>query len=234
MAVLKKGDKGPDVRLLQDRLVDLGFLTVLQQSTGPGVFGPQTEAALKRFQQSQGLGQSGRLTAETAAALAAPAPFTPPSLNATSKAVDTRLPTPGPGYVSYKAGTNGAHQYARASTILTIQGLGVAWQALFPTNPIQVGHLSLKGGAVFKPHKGHRTGLEADIRPFRKDGSLVGVRWNQSAYSQDLTLRFVRLVRNTAPGVRIFFNDPDIVALDLTERVKGHDDHLHLRFAETQ
>lgn len=229
MPTVKKGDKGPEVRLLQDRLIELGFMTVLQQSTGPGTFGNQTEAALKAFQKSQGLATSGQLTDETAAALATPKPIAAPPVSST--AVDTRLSSPGTGYVSYKAGVNGANQFGRASTIVAIQGLGAAWFALHPDVPMQIGHISLKGGAVFKPHKGHRKGIDVDVRPFRSDKALAPATWNSAKYSQELTLRFARLVTGTFPGVVIFFNDPDLIKLKLTKKLKGHDDHLHIRFA---
>lgn len=53
--VLKIGDKGPAVRVLQEALRDMGFpMLVLQSDTGvsgvDGAFGGQTETALKNFQ----------------------------------------------------------------------------------------------------------------------------------------------------------------------------------------
>lgn len=46
---------------IQDRLVELGFMTRTQVNTGYGTFGPQTEAAIKRFQQRNGIEQTGRV-----------------------------------------------------------------------------------------------------------------------------------------------------------------------------
>jgi len=46
---------------IQDRLVELGYLTRGQVNTGYGTFGSQTEAAVKQFQARNGLQQSGRV-----------------------------------------------------------------------------------------------------------------------------------------------------------------------------
>lgn len=58
-ANLDKGDRGAQVRKLQNMLVKLGFMTQAQMNTGPGIFGDKTEAALKRFQRSANLADDG-------------------------------------------------------------------------------------------------------------------------------------------------------------------------------
>lgn len=50
-AFLERGDRNGQVRKLQDALVALGYMTRAQVNTGPGVFGPRTENALKAFQR---------------------------------------------------------------------------------------------------------------------------------------------------------------------------------------
>ncbi|NMO18066.1 hypothetical protein HPC49_09990 [Pyxidicoccus fallax] len=47
--------EGPEVRKLQDALVKLGYMTQAQVNTGPGIFGPKTEAAVAKFQKDQGI-----------------------------------------------------------------------------------------------------------------------------------------------------------------------------------
>ena len=68
-AGLGKGDKGPKVKQLQDALVKLGYLTKAQAATGPGTFGAQTEAAVKKFQKDKKLPVTGFYGEQTAAAL---------------------------------------------------------------------------------------------------------------------------------------------------------------------
>ncbi len=46
---------------VQDRLVELGYMTRSQVNTGYGTFGPQTESALKRFQANNSIRQTGRV-----------------------------------------------------------------------------------------------------------------------------------------------------------------------------
>jgi peptidoglycan hydrolase-like protein with peptidoglycan-binding domain len=53
--VVKRGDRGQDVLALQQTLVSLGYLTDEQLATGPGIFGPQTQAALQEMQTSAGI-----------------------------------------------------------------------------------------------------------------------------------------------------------------------------------
>lgn len=62
---LKRGQRGRAVEGLQDKLIRLGLMTEAQQKTGPGIFGPRTESAVKKFQKSVGLSQSGRFDAVT-------------------------------------------------------------------------------------------------------------------------------------------------------------------------
>jgi surface antigen len=66
---LQRGSTGPAVQQLQDSLVKLGYLTQAQVQTGPGIFGPQTEAAVKRFQADHGVPQTGYFGPLTRAAM---------------------------------------------------------------------------------------------------------------------------------------------------------------------
>ncbi len=56
---LGEGAKGPQVKQLQDALVQLKYLTKEQVATGPGIFGPKTEAAVKKFQADHKLPTTG-------------------------------------------------------------------------------------------------------------------------------------------------------------------------------
>ncbi|XXF75210.1 N-acetylmuramoyl-L-alanine amidase [Myxococcaceae bacterium GXIMD 01537] len=68
-AGLRKGDTGPKVKQLQDALVKLGYMTKAQVATGPGTFGPKTEAAVKKFQADKKLPTTGYYGDMTHAAL---------------------------------------------------------------------------------------------------------------------------------------------------------------------
>jgi LysM repeat protein len=87
---LKRGSRGENVKQLQNALVKLGFMTSAQMKTGPGIFGPATEAALKKFQASRGVPNTGYYGTLSRAALqkalsGAPAPKAAASKPAASK-----------------------------------------------------------------------------------------------------------------------------------------------------
>ncbi|KNZ70726.1 peptidoglycan-binding lysin domain-containing protein [Thermincola ferriacetica] len=63
--VLKRGSRGPEVKMLQERLAELGYYT------GPidGVFGRRTEMAVRAFQREKGFPETGIVEEVTWAAL---------------------------------------------------------------------------------------------------------------------------------------------------------------------
>lgn len=63
--LLKKGDKGDEVKKMQNRLKELGYL----EGEADGHFGPATEEALLTFQRQNGLEADGIAAAKTFAAL---------------------------------------------------------------------------------------------------------------------------------------------------------------------
>lgn len=66
---LKKGMEGQNISKLQDFLISKGYMTAEQKSTGPGKFGPKTEAALKAFQREHGLKDDGIVGPKTRKAM---------------------------------------------------------------------------------------------------------------------------------------------------------------------
>ena len=73
MPVLKLGSSGPDVKALQQKLLDLGF----NPNGVDGNFGAGTDRAVRAFQQAKGLGVDGKVGPGTQAALDAAAGGTP-------------------------------------------------------------------------------------------------------------------------------------------------------------
>ena len=68
---LQRGATGAAVVSLQRRLVARGFLTAAAFASGPGVYGPRTEAAVRSFQAARRLPVTGVAGAQTVGALAA-------------------------------------------------------------------------------------------------------------------------------------------------------------------
>lgn len=65
MAVFRNGSSGVEVTRIQQRLADLGLLA----ASPDGVYGAQTEAAVRRFQQGEGLAVDGAVGPQTWALL---------------------------------------------------------------------------------------------------------------------------------------------------------------------
>ena len=106
-STLVRGDSGDNVRRLQSRLKELGYLS----GSADGSFGGQTESAVKAFQRALGLTQSGVASSSlqeklfSSSAPAATATVTTvPTANPTAKPVS---PTPTPNNTGYSELTYG-------------------------------------------------------------------------------------------------------------------------------
>ena len=62
---LQVGSKGDDVRKVQQRLIQWGYMT----GSADGIYGADTEAAVRKFQSANGLSVDGKVGAKTAAAI---------------------------------------------------------------------------------------------------------------------------------------------------------------------
>ncbi|MFL5343810.1 MAG: LysM peptidoglycan-binding domain-containing protein [Hyalangium sp.] len=96
---LKRGSQGAAVKQLQSALVKAGTLTQKEMNTGPGIFGPRTESALKEFQQKHGVPATGYYGPKTRAALeklGAKAPAHTGGTGSTGSTGSVHGPTPGP------------------------------------------------------------------------------------------------------------------------------------------
>ncbi len=68
-AGLARGSMGEGVKALQNQLVKLGYMTAGEIATGPGIFGPKTEAALKAFQTANNIAPTGKFGPTTQTAM---------------------------------------------------------------------------------------------------------------------------------------------------------------------
>lgn len=81
LGVVERGDRSGIVRGAQQQLARAGFMTQAQINTGPGIFGPRTEAALRRFQAANDLVPDGKLGPLTYRALQNASAATPTEPN---------------------------------------------------------------------------------------------------------------------------------------------------------
>lgn len=94
--------------------------------------------------------------------------------------------------------------------------------------PFQIGDMGNADGSPVRGHLptgDHTGGLGFDVRPIRKDGQMLGVRWQDPAYDRELTQRLVDTFLNAGGTTRIIFSDPQIRGV---VHYRGFDDHLHM------
>ena len=130
----------------------------------------------------------------------------------------------GGGYYVYGTPASGAGQYAHPKMMTFLLRLAHDWSGT-DCRKFGVGNISLAGGGVFRPHHSHRSGLDADFRPVRKDGLQRAVSCASNEYDQEATRRLVELMWGTSTVRTIYFNDG---AIEGVRRLGGHDNHLHV------
>lgn len=124
--------------------------------------------------------------------------------------------------------SRGAYQYATPSMITAILWVAREWQTM-DDRRFGVGDISLAGGPKYKDHATHRSGLEVDIRPMRKDGKHEPVTWMDKAnYDPKATEKLIELFYIYSPVILVYFNAPHI---PIVRSLKGHDNHFHVQLA---
>ncbi len=91
-ATLKRGSEGTAVKQLQSALVRLGHMSAASVKTGPGLYGPRTEAGVRHFQKAAKVPVSGVYGPQTRVALQRALAKKPPTKPAPAK--PTRPATP--------------------------------------------------------------------------------------------------------------------------------------------
>ncbi len=118
----------------------------------------------------------------------------------------------------------GAYQYPHPVMMQAILRVGLEWQAI-DRRRFGVGNISLAGGPKHKDHRGHRNGLQVDMRALRKDGLEQPVTWTDPQYDRDGTAKLIDLFRAFAPVTLVLFNDTSIPFVKWAPK---HDNHFHL------
>lgn len=137
------------------------------------------------------------------------------------------LPQAAPkGYYSYSSMDR---QYGTPATVTALVRICEAFTKKYSDLRIGIGDMSLANGAEMKPHKSHRTGLNADLRPLRKDGRKLPVAVADAEYSRERTSFLVEVIRADVNCRSILFNDSAIAGVAHWE---DHDNHLHVSMKE--
>lgn len=128
------------------------------------------------------------------------------------------------GYYVYGTPEAGASQYVHPALLSALLWVEREWQASDPRK-FGIGNISLANGIDHPDHESHESGLEVDIRPLRKDGQPVAVRWYQAAYDRAATARLIALFRLHLDVRRLYFNDQQIAGVT---PYPNHDNHFHM------
>lgn len=129
------------------------------------------------------------------------------------------------GYYVYGTPPRSGGQYAHAAMMTAILRVEREWQAI-DNRKFGVGNISLAEGVPYPKHSTHRSGLEVDIRPLRKDGAEVPVTWSQTGYDREATPKLIELFRTFAPVVLVYFND---IQIPYVTPLAEHDNHFHVK-----
>jgi hypothetical protein len=128
------------------------------------------------------------------------------------------------GYYTYGTPANGVGQYAHPVLINTLFAVEQQWMRI-DDRKFGVGNISLMDGAKFRGHDSHRSGLDVDIRPLRKDGKQIAVTRFDIEYDRKATARLIELFYCMGRVRFVFFNDVSIPGVRFQ---KGHDNHFHI------
>ena len=130
----------------------------------------------------------------------------------------------GGGYYVYGTPRQGAAQYAHPLMISVILSVAGRWTHQ-DWRKFGVGNLSLANGVKFGGHDSHRSGLEVDVRPIRKEGKNEPCRWGDQQYDFEATKRLITLFMLSGRVDKIYFNDLSIPGV---WHLGGHDNHFHV------
>lgn len=130
----------------------------------------------------------------------------------------------GAGYYVYGTPGQGVGQYAHPRLMTLLLLIERSWQTT-DHRQFGIGNISLPGGVRFKPHDSHKDGLQVDIRPLRKDGAHVPVKYFQAAYDAEATTRLIEIFLAQPAVLKVYFNDLSIAGV---LPLSHHDDHFHV------
>lgn len=135
----------------------------------------------------------------------------------------------GGGYYIYGTPGMGRGQYAHPRLISALLEVARSWSYI-DKRKFGVGNISLFGGENFAPHRSHRSGLEVDIRPVRKDGNRLPCSISDKQYDRDATAALIGLFQEHSKVQLVLFNDRSIRGVS---HASNHSDHFHVQIAVT-
>jgi murein endopeptidase len=131
----------------------------------------------------------------------------------------------GGGYYTYGTPDQGRSQYTHPRMITLIGLVAAAWSAI-DERKFGVGNTSLADGVKHPDHATHRSGLEVNVRPLRKDGLRLPCTIHDAQYDREATAKLIDLFRKNGMLKIVLFND---LSIPHVTQAKGHNDHFHVQ-----
>jgi penicillin-insensitive murein endopeptidase len=128
------------------------------------------------------------------------------------------------GYYIYGTPAGGVFQYAHPAMMSLLLWVEREWEAV-ERRQFGIGNISQANGAATGEHRSHVNGLQADVRPLRKDGDHVPVTWHDPAYDGEATGKLIAIFFSHPLVKNILFNDTRIPGVKPWPK---HDDHFHI------
>ena len=110
------------------------------------------------------------------------------------------------GYYTYGTPGGGAAQFAHPKLLSLICRVESLWQAE-DGRKLGIGNISVAGGTKMRDHRSHRSGLDVDVRPLRRDRKNMRVTRFDKLYDRDATAKLIGLFLDFGEVEIVYFND---------------------------
>lgn len=134
------------------------------------------------------------------------------------------------GWYTYGTPGGGAAQFAHPKLLSLICRVESLWQTE-DGRKLGIGNISVAGGTKMRDHRSHRSGLDVDVRPLRRDGKNMRVTRFDKLYDRDATAKLIGLFLNSGEVNVVYFNDLRIRGVKF---LVGHDDHFHVTVRKSE
>lgn len=197
-------NRSADVRLVQQRLKDVGFDLGVD-----GQWGRKSETALKTY---AAMLRGGEYTKEEAGLLS-PNDLVDRALSSEHPPRWEKMPASGPGFVNHD--TDG-FSHGSAETRLAVEEFSSAYaRDYLAANPgkalISLNDVSESHGGDNRDHDTHETGLDLDLRLPRKDGTS-GSDVRRTDYDRETAWAMLSAIAANPRVERVLFSDPVLLA----------------------
>jgi hypothetical protein len=212
---LNASNNPKEVRAVKRRLIELGF-NWLQPDT---VMGPESIKTIMLFQAiKNGLNV-----------------VTDQWLQAANAPKWTRMPagSKAEGFINDElADTSDNHDFGSSWLADVLRAVALDYKTAYHnTHPgaavLRINDISLPRGGQTPNHATHQSGMCCDLKLPRLNGQAGGITYHDLQYDQLTARAMLEALKRHQQTTRIFFNDPVLVAENLCQPLKGHDNHIH-------